>query len=102
MYRGEVKELVAAFRRVIELEPTNGGGHYYLAIGMHADGKTDAARASLGKAMALGHTPEPEFLKALESAPRLDSGNQAEAKVGVSGTRLQTFEFGPDSEESTK
>lgn len=89
LYQGEAKEVVAAFRRVVELEPSNGGGHYYLAVGLHAEGKTDVARVSLGHAVALGHTPEPEFLKAMESQD-------------LAGGPVQTLEFGPDSEKSTK
>jgi Flp pilus assembly protein TadD len=89
LYQGNAKEVVASFRKVLELEPRNGGGHYYLAVGLHADGQTDEARASLGKAVALGHTPEPEFMKAME-------------RQGESEGPVQTLEFGSNSEESTK
>jgi tetratricopeptide (TPR) repeat protein len=89
LYKGDAKDVVKSFRKVVELEPGNAGGHYYLAVGLHADGETEAARASLGRALALGHSPEPEFLKAME-------------KQGVTGGPEHTFEFGPDSEKSTK
>jgi hypothetical protein len=79
---------------VIELEPDNAAGHYYLAVGLHADGETQAARLSLGRSVALGHSPEPEFLKAMEK--------QAVAGEPVAGGPANTFEFGPDSEKSTK
>jgi protein O-GlcNAc transferase len=89
LYRGEAKDVVNSFRKVIELEPANAGGHYYLAVGLYAKGQIDAARSSLDRAIALGHTPEPEFLKAMES------------HGGTDGT-APAFEFGPDSEKSTK
>jgi tetratricopeptide (TPR) repeat protein len=94
LYKGEAKDVVKSFRQVIELEPDNAGGHYYLAVGLHADGETEAARASLGRAVALGHSPEPEFLKALEK--------EGAAGGPAAGGPAHTFEFGPDSEKSTQ
>lgn len=89
LYKGEAKDVVKSFRKVIDLEPANAAGHYFLAVGLHADGKIDAARSSLGRAMALGYSPEPEFLKAMENR-------------GAAEGTAPTFEFGPDSEKSTK
>jgi tetratricopeptide (TPR) repeat protein len=96
MYQGKEKEVMASFRRVIELEPSNGGGHYYLAVGLRADGQIEAARVSLNRAVALGHTPEPEFLKTMESQ------GLPSPEAGAADGPAKVFEFGPSTEKSTK
>ena len=79
LYLGEAAEMTACFRRVLELEPRNAGGHYYLALGLHALGELEPARTHLAIAMELGFKPEPEFLRALEktaetTVPTLEIG----------------------------
>ena len=94
LYKGETEEMVSSFRKVLEREPHNGGAYYYLAVGLNAQGEVDQARTYLDRAMALGHTPEPEFLKAMESAPL------PEVTAGGTGGSAPIFEIGPDSKES--
>ncbi len=66
LYMGEADEVVSCFRRVVDLEPGNGGGHYHLAVGLLEQGSVQESREHLEEALALGFSPEPEFLKALE------------------------------------
>ena len=94
LYRGDTEEMVSCFRKVLEREPQNAGAHYYLAVGLNAQGEVDQAREYLDRAMALGHTPEPAFLKAMESAPL------PEATAAGTGGPAPIFEIGPDSKES--
>lgn len=106
LYNGDTAPMVSCFRKVIELEPENAGAHYHLALGLHAQGHIERARSSLDKAMALGYTPEPEFLRAMErhgppspvEPPRRQGGSRGGAKVDVSKELAHTFEFGPGSE----
>lgn len=85
MYLGEAEKMFSCFERVLELEPDSGAGHYYLAVALHALGKTKQARAFLTKALDLGYSPDPSFIKALEG-PSEDVPEQ-----------VQIFEFGPRS-----
>jgi Flp pilus assembly protein TadD len=66
LYLGEAPEMTACFRRVVELEPRNPGGRYYLAVGLNALGEDEEARKHLAIAMELGFKPQPELLRALE------------------------------------
>lgn len=67
MYLGHAQEMLNCFERVLALEPENAAGHYYRATSLHALGRTPEARVSLGRATSLGHSPEPELLRALEA-----------------------------------
>jgi protein O-GlcNAc transferase len=66
LYLGEAAEMETCFRRVLELEPRNAGGHYYLAVALNALDDVEGARTHLAIAMELGHKPQPELLRALE------------------------------------
>ncbi len=79
--------MITCFEQVLGLDPTNSGGFYYMAVGLLSAGETGKARACLARALELGHSPEPEFLKALES------GNEAPVPV---------MEIGSDPEDTTK
>ncbi len=68
LYLGDAEGLVRAARRVLSLEPKHAAGHYFLAVGLLAEGDVRQARETLGRAIALGHRPLPEFLRALERA----------------------------------
>ena len=86
LYLGEAVEMVSCFQRVLELDPRNAGGRYYLAVGLHAVGQLDEARKQLAIAIELGHHPEPEFLRALERAgndavPVLELGENGESDL---------------------
>lgn len=68
LYLGDAEGLVASTRRVLALDPAHAAGHYFLAVGLLATGGVPEARQVLGTAMALGHRPAPEFLRALGRA----------------------------------
>jgi tetratricopeptide (TPR) repeat protein len=66
LYLEQKEEMIACFKRVVDLDDSNAGGHYYLAVGFLALQKEKEARSELAIALGLGYKPEPEFLKALE------------------------------------
>jgi tetratricopeptide (TPR) repeat protein len=68
LYLGEAEGVVQANRRVVELDPDHAQGHYFLAVGLLATNKVLEARRQLARARELGHSPPPEFLRALEQA----------------------------------
>jgi cytochrome c-type biogenesis protein CcmH/NrfG len=68
LYLGQAREMTDCFERVLELEPNHAAGHYYLAVGLLELGRTDEAVVSLQRATALGHSPQPDFLRAVERA----------------------------------
>jgi tetratricopeptide (TPR) repeat protein len=68
LYLGDAEGLVRSARRVLELDPAHAPANYFLAVGLLATGAVPEARQALGAAMALGHRPSPEFLRALDRA----------------------------------
>jgi Flp pilus assembly protein TadD len=66
LYLREAKEMIACMRRVLEIDPDHAAGHYHLAVGLLEIGEVEEARAALDRAAELGHSPAPEFLKAIE------------------------------------
>ena len=68
LYLGDAEGVVRCCRRVIELESSHAAGHYFLAVGLLATGQVEQARAALSRAQALGHSPAPDFLRALGAA----------------------------------
>jgi len=68
LYLGDAEGVVRSCRRVIELDPNHAAGCYFLAVGLLATGDTEQAREMVGRARSLGHSPEPDFLRALEHA----------------------------------
>lgn len=68
LYLGEADKLVESFSNVVELDPSDAGGHYHLAVGFHATGKSEEARKALAVAMGLGYAVPPQFIKALDQA----------------------------------
>jgi protein O-GlcNAc transferase len=68
LYLGESEPMAACFRRVLELDPQHPAGNYYMAVALLALGHVDESQAHLDRAVALGFTPQPDFLKALEKA----------------------------------
>jgi tetratricopeptide (TPR) repeat protein len=68
LYLGDAEGLVRAARRVLSIDPRHAAAHYFLAVGLLAQGAVRQAREALGQAVALGHRPLPEFLRALERA----------------------------------
>jgi tetratricopeptide (TPR) repeat protein len=68
LYMAEVAPLVECCRRVVALDPNHPAGHYFLAVGLLAQGNVAGAREAVSRATALGHRPQPDFLRRLEQA----------------------------------
>ena len=83
LYLGEIQKEVACFRRVVQLDPKNAGGHYHLAVGLFAAGEVDEARVSFAVSLQLGWSPDPGLMKALERHDGVDFG---QAPVMESGS----------------
>ena len=77
----EAEEMVACFRRVLEIDPDHAAGQYHLAVGLLELGEVAAARAAVEKAAGLGHSPAPEFLKALERREK-EAGDKPDTETG--------------------
>jgi tetratricopeptide (TPR) repeat protein len=70
LYLGDADGVVHSCRRVIELDPNHAAGCYFLAVGLLATGNLEQAREAVARAKALGHSPAPDFLRALENAQK--------------------------------
>jgi tetratricopeptide (TPR) repeat protein len=70
LYLGDAEGLVRSTRRVVELDPHHAAGCYFLAVGLLAVGRVEEARTAVGRAKFLGHSPAPEFLRALAKAEK--------------------------------
>lgn len=89
LYLGKSEEMVECFRKVVSKEPNNPGGNYHMAVGLFATGDVSQARVFLNRALSLGYSPQPEFVKAISrerggSAPTVEIGptkrDQAQSK----------------------
>ena len=70
LYLGDTEGVLKSYRRVVELDPSHPAGRYYHAVGLLAAGRVPEATEELGRAKALGHSPAPEFVRALKSAAK--------------------------------
>jgi tetratricopeptide (TPR) repeat protein len=86
LYHDQPEEMAPCFERVLELEPDNPAGNYYMAVALLALGQAMDAQRRLTRAMHLGHSPEPAFIKALEK--QLQKENPSP---------VQVVEVGPDA-----
>lgn len=86
MYQGDAEKMLASFEKVLELEPGNAAGHYHIAVALQSLGQGEGAESFLAKAIGLGYSPDPSFVKALEQ----------DAAKGPSP--VQIMEVGPDPE----
>jgi tetratricopeptide (TPR) repeat protein len=68
LYLADTEGVLRSYRRVVELDPGHAAGRYYLAVGLLSAGRVTEAEEELARAKALGHSPAPEFLKALNEA----------------------------------
>jgi tetratricopeptide (TPR) repeat protein len=68
LYLGDADGVVRSYRRVVEMDPSHAGGRYFLAVGLLATGRVPEAGEEVARARALGHSPAPEFLRALNKA----------------------------------
>ena len=74
LYRGDPESVVQSCVRILEIDPEHAAGCYFLAVGLLATGDVERARQAAAQAKALGHSPDPDFLRALEKAQKeLDS-----------------------------
>jgi tetratricopeptide (TPR) repeat protein len=83
LYLGDAQGLLDCCRRVIELDPEHAAGHYHLAVALLALDRPAEARQALGRAMALGHRPTPEFLRGLERAEQQTESNQSKLVTNI-------------------
>jgi tetratricopeptide (TPR) repeat protein len=79
LYLGDAEGVVRSCERVLELDPGHAAGCYFLAVGLLAMGEVERARAMVARAKALGHSPEPDFLRALENAQKGLDGEHEES-----------------------
>ena len=70
LYLGDAEETVRCNRRVVDLDPNHGAGHYYLAVGLLALDRLGEAREEATRARFLGHSPDPKFLQAMDVAEK--------------------------------
>jgi tetratricopeptide (TPR) repeat protein len=84
LYLGDAEGLVRSSQRVIELDPNHAAGCYFLGVGLLAMGQVDEAREAVARAKALGHSPAPEFLRALEQADKkLENGKNEDTVTNI-------------------
>ena len=88
LYLGDAEGVVRSNRRVIELDPQNGAGHYFLAVGLLPLGKVEEAREEAARSQELGHSPVPDFLRAL---------HEAEVKVAEERSKGLIQQIGADA-----
>ena len=71
LYLGQPAEMATCFERVVAVDPDSAGGHYHLAVALLALERPQESRASLSRAMELGYSPQPDFIRELarEGAP---------------------------------
>jgi cytochrome c-type biogenesis protein CcmH/NrfG len=70
VYLGDGEGVVSANRRVLELDAAHAAAQYFLGVGLLATGEVQQARDAVARAKALGHSPAPEFLRALENVEK--------------------------------
>jgi len=77
LYLKDAAGVVDRNRKVIELDPNHAKGHYFLAVGLLATDRVAEAREELSRAAALGHSPPPDFLRALEKREKQPSDSES-------------------------
>jgi tetratricopeptide (TPR) repeat protein len=85
LYLGDAEGLVNSSRRVVELDPNHAAGNYFLAVGLLAVGRIEDARAAVQRSRFLGHSPAPEFLRALAKAEKGLDDNRNENSATNTG-----------------
>lgn len=84
LYLGDAEGVVRSSRRVVELDPNHAAGNYFLAVGLLALGRVDEARAAVERSRFLGHSPAPEFLRALARAEKeTDDDREGETETNI-------------------
>ena len=82
LYLGNAEGVVQSCKRVLELDPGHAAGCYFLAVGLLATGEFERAREAVAQAKALGHSPAPDFLRALENAQK-ELGSEHDEGTGT-------------------
>lgn len=70
LYSNQPEKMLPCFQTALELKPDHAAAHYYVAVGLLATGDALGAGQELTRATELGHTPEPEFIRALDRATK--------------------------------
>lgn len=83
LYLGDGEGVVRSYRRVVELDPNHAAGRYFLAVGLLATGRVREAREELAHARRLGHSPAPEFLRALGQAEQRENSKVTNVATGL-------------------
>jgi len=83
LYLSDPQGLLRCCQRVIELDPEHAAGHYYLAVALLALDRLQESREALGRAMALGHRPTPEFLRGLERLEKQTELNESKLVTNI-------------------
>lgn len=68
LYKNEPERLLECNRRVLELDRDHPAAHYFSAVAALALEDLGLTERHLARAMELGHSPPPEFMKAMEKA----------------------------------
>ena len=87
LHLGDAEGVVRSCERVLELDATHAAGCYFLAVGLLATGEVERAREYAAKAEALGHSPAPDFLRALEKAQKEFDGEHDEGTETHTGAQ---------------
>jgi tetratricopeptide (TPR) repeat protein len=70
LYLGQAQEMLACFEEVVAREPRNGAAFYHLGVALQALGRTPEARLAVAYATELGHSPDPDLLRAFEASAK--------------------------------
>lgn len=76
LYLNDPANLLRCNQRVLELEPNHAAAHYFAAVARLAMHDVGAAERHMARANELGHSPPPDFIKALEKAKTERSRSQ--------------------------
>lgn len=87
LYLGDPEGVVRSCLRVLEIDPDHAAGCYFLAVGLLATGDVERARQAAARAKALGHSPDPDFLRALEKAQKELDGEHDEGTATNTGAQ---------------
>jgi tetratricopeptide (TPR) repeat protein len=87
LHLGDAEAVVRSCERILELDPNHAAGCYFLAAGLLATGEVERAREATARAEALGHSPAPDFLRALEKAQKELDGEHDEGTETHTGAQ---------------
>ncbi len=84
MYQNEPDLMRACFAKVVEIDPSHGSGHHHLAAALHALGHSEQAQRHIDIAASLGHSPDPQLIKAVDNAlHNHTAGGKATVEINI-------------------